>query len=67
MTTDVILASLEWQFALGYLDDTFFFLKTPEKHIDHIEQVLTLVRHAGDTLIGANAFSSWTRSITFDS
>lgn len=47
---DVILASVKWRFALVYLDAIFIFSKTPEKHIDHVEEVLTLLQGAGVAL-----------------
>lgn len=41
-TMDVIVACVNWQFALVYLEDIVIFLKTPEERIEHVRQVLTL-------------------------
>lgn len=46
----VILFTVKRQFATVYLDDIAVFLKTPEKHIDHIPHVLTLPNNAEVTL-----------------
>lgn len=46
----VIFDSVEWRFALVFLDDIVIFSKTPEEHIDHVWQVLTLVQFARNTL-----------------
>lgn len=47
---NVILSSVEWQFALVYLDDIVVLSKTFEKHIDHVRKVLLLLYNAGATL-----------------
>lgn len=49
-TTDVILFTLKWQFALDYLDDVVVLLRAPEEHIFHVQHVLTLLNTAGATL-----------------
>lgn len=40
---DVILSSGKWQFALVYLDDMVLFSRIPDEHIDHVQQILTLL------------------------
>lgn len=47
---DLILASDKCQFALVYLNDIVIFLKTLEKQIDHVKQVLTLLYRSGSHL-----------------
>lgn len=44
---DVILASVRWLFALVYLGNIVIISKKAEKHIEHVKQVLTLLKHAG--------------------
>ena len=41
-----ILGRLQWQFALGYIDDIIIYSKTMHEHILHIEQILSLLYHA---------------------
>lgn len=47
---DVILASVRWQFALGYLEDIAVFSKSPQDHIEQMRSVLKLLYKAGGTL-----------------
>lgn len=44
---DVLLKKVKWQSPLVYIDDIVIFLPTPDKHIEHVEQVLMLLKHAG--------------------
>lgn len=37
---------VKWQFAWFYLGDIMFFWWTPDEHIEHIHQVLTLLNDA---------------------
>lgn len=53
---DAILTSAKGQFALFYLNDTFNFSKTLEKHIDYVMQVLTLPPRAGVKLQSKKCF-----------
>lgn len=47
---DIILSSVECQFSLVYLHYIFIFSKSPDKHIDLVQQVLMLLNDAGVTL-----------------
>jgi len=47
---DMILAGVKWQICLVYLDDVIVFSGSPEEHLQHLEEVLTLLRNAGVTL-----------------
>lgn len=47
---DVVLKKVKWQYALVYLDDVVKFSQTPDKHIEHFRQVLTLLNDVGVTL-----------------
>lgn len=47
---DIILFSFKWQSALLYLDNIVIVSTSPEGHIDHVEQALTLLTEAGVTL-----------------
>lgn len=46
-----VLAPVKWQIALVFRDDIVSFSKTPEKYIDHVRQVLTLLQKIGVTLM----------------
>lgn len=43
----IILFLVEWQFALGHLDDSIIFCKSPGEHIHHVLRVLTLLNDDG--------------------
>lgn len=43
---DVILESIEWQFALVYLDFIIIFPKTYKEYIDNGKSMLTLLQRA---------------------
>lgn len=43
----IILAPLKRRYALVYIDDTITFLKTPEKHLKHVEELLKILNNAG--------------------
>lgn len=47
---DGILSSVNWQFALVYLDDIVTFSKSDEQNIDFVRKVLTLPQNTGVTL-----------------
>lgn len=48
---DVAFSTVQWQFALVYFDNIFYLLSLCSKeHVDHIKQVLTLLRDARATL-----------------
>lgn len=49
-TMNVILSTVKWQSALVYLGDIVVFLRTPEKHTDHLSLVLSFLHNAGVTL-----------------
>lgn len=47
---DIILSSVECQFALVYLVNIVNFLRTASEHINHIQAILSLIEGAGVTL-----------------
>jgi len=47
---DIILSGAKWQSCLVYLDDVIVYSKTPEAHVQHLDEVLGLLRAAGVTL-----------------
>ena len=47
---DVILARFKWKTCLIYLDDIIVFSRDVESHIDHVDQILSVLRHAGISL-----------------
>jgi len=47
---DMILAGEKWQICLVYLDDVIVFSRSPEEHLQHLDEVLTLLGKAGVTL-----------------
>jgi len=47
---DMILAGVKWQICLVYLDDVIVFSGSPEEHLQHLDEVLTLLGKAGVTL-----------------
>jgi len=46
----MILAYVKWQRCLEYLDDVISLSSFPEEHLQHLEEVLTLLWKAGVTL-----------------
>jgi len=46
---DMILAGVKWQICLVYLDDVIDFSRSPEEHLQHLDEVLTLLGKAGVT------------------
>lgn len=48
---DVALSALKWKFSIVYFDSIFVFSCSAEKKIDHVRQILTLLRNAGVTVI----------------
>lgn len=58
---DVILASVKWQHAIVYIDDTTVFSNTKKERLMHINEVLLLLRNAGKTIkLKTCSFSSVT-------
>jgi len=47
---DIILSGVKWQSCLVYLNDVIVYSKTPEAHVQHLDEVLGLLRAAGVTL-----------------
>ena len=47
---DIILSGVRWQSCLIYLDDVIVFSKDAESHLEHLDEILTLLRKAGVTL-----------------
>jgi len=47
---NMILAYVKWQRCLEYLDDVISLSSFPEEHLQHLEEVLTLLWKAGVTL-----------------
>ena len=50
----MILAGVKWQICLVYLDDVIGFSRSPEEHLQHLDEVLTRLGKAGVTLKAAN-------------
>ena len=46
----MILAGVKWQIFLVHLDDVIVFSGSPEEHLQHLDEVLTLLGKAGVTL-----------------
>lgn len=47
---DILMRKIKWQFALVYSDNTKLFLRTADKHIEHVRRVLTLLIDVDMTL-----------------
>jgi len=47
---DMILAGVKWQICLVYLDDVIVFSRSPEEHLQHLDEVLTRLGKVGVTL-----------------
>jgi len=47
---DIILSGVKWQSCVVYLDDVIVYSKTPKAHVQHLDEVLVLLRAAGVTL-----------------
>lgn len=47
---DVVLATVEWQYGLVYIDDITIFLMTPKKHLQHSYKLLKLLKKAEMTI-----------------
>lgn len=41
-----VLGRLQWQFVLAYIDDIIIYSKTIEEHLNHVDQVLSLLYNA---------------------
>jgi len=50
---DMLLAGVRWQICLVYLDDVIGFSRSPEEHLQHLDEVLTGREKAGSTLKAA--------------
>jgi len=50
---DMILAGVKWQICLVYLDDVIVFSRSPEEHLQHLDEVLTRVGKTAVTLKAA--------------
>jgi len=50
---DMILAGVKWQICLVYLDDVIVFSRSPEEHLQHLDEVLKRLGKAGVTLKAA--------------
>ena len=46
----MILAKVKWNYALIYLDDVIVYSKAVEEHIQHVDEILTLLKNAGASL-----------------
>ena len=44
---DIVLSGVRWRTCLVYLDDVVVFSKTETDHLDHLDEVLTLLEEAG--------------------
>lgn len=44
------MASVKWYQAIVYIDDTIILLQTTKQELNHIEEVLRLLRDAGMTI-----------------
>ena len=53
---DIILSSVKWQFCIVYIDDVIIFSKSVDKHLDHIDQVLTLLGDSGMSILLNKSF-----------
>jgi len=49
----MILAGVKWQICLVYLDDFIVFSRSPEEHLQHLDEVSTRLGEAGVTLKAA--------------
>lgn len=47
---DVLLTKVEWYFNLDYLDGIEIFCRTPDDHVEHVQQILTLLNATGVTV-----------------
>jgi RNase H-like domain found in reverse transcriptase/Reverse transcriptase (RNA-dependent DNA polymerase)/Integrase zinc binding domain/Integrase core domain/Chromo (CHRromatin Organisation MOdifier) domain len=47
---DVILSGIKWKTCLVYLDDVIIFSPDRETHLAHVDEALSLLRHAGLSL-----------------
>jgi len=47
---DILLAGVKWHKGLVYLDDVIVFSRSPEEHLQHLDEVMTRLGKAGVTL-----------------
>lgn len=50
LTSDWPLMIIKWQLAFMYSSDSLMFLRTPDKHLHHVGQFMTLLDHAEASL-----------------
>ena len=43
-TVDMLLSGYRWRTCLVYLDDIIMFGNTAEEHVDHVREVLTVLK-----------------------
>lgn len=55
---DVILALVKWKQAIVFTNDIIIISKTPEHHLQQIEDMLCMFRDAGMTIELKKCFSS---------
>lgn len=56
---DIVLASVQWQYALVYFEDINVFSETVEDHLQHLDSVLHVSCEAGLSLKLKKCFSLW--------
>ena len=49
-TVDMLLSGYRWRTCLVYLVDIIVFSNTAEEHVDHVREVLTVMKEAGFSL-----------------
>ena len=49
-TVDMLLSGYRWRTCLVYLDDIIVLSNTAEEHVDHVREVLTVLKEAGFSL-----------------
>ena len=47
---DIILSGVRWQSCLIYLDDVIVFSRSTDEHLQHVDEILTVLRGVGITL-----------------
>ena len=41
---------MKWQYCLVYIEDTIIFSKSPDEHLEHLDNVISLLDEAGLSL-----------------
>lgn len=49
-TLDVLLSPFKWKSIIVYIEDVVIYSDTVEKHITHVDEILTVLRQAGVSL-----------------